>query len=136
MKSKFLIPFLLLLIVSAGCEKHRIKRKYTGDFTFAVSSSFTQINQQPSSSDYSYNGEIELYKPSASDGLSEKNVYLKIHFRSSGYVIARVENDGTVDVIGATSNDCHFVNNDLLKMDFTFRSLSTSEHYIITANRR
>lgn len=136
MRSKFLTPVFLLLIISAGCEKHKIKRKYTGDFTFTVSVYRTQINQQPFSSDYSYDGEIKEYKPKPSDGLSEKKVYLEIHFRSSGYVIAEAEKDGRLAVIGASSNDCHFVNNDLLKMDFMFHSLSSSEHYIITGNRR
>lgn len=98
----------VLLLGSTACKKHRIERKYTGDFNFTVQSHYWSLSTGTSDTTYTYAGKI-IMTDEVPNGLSEDNEYLKIFYLASGgYEITPVDKHGQFSVTasgGFTSDD-------------------------------
>ncbi len=126
----FILLFSTLLI---ACKKHRIERKYTGDYLFTVHSVSWQMNRGTTDTTYTYPGRIEL-SDETYNGLSEKDIYVKIYFAYNGiYGNTAIDKDGNFSFPGCSGG---FTSKDELDCVFTEQSLSSSYSYTVHGVKR
>jgi hypothetical protein len=138
MKVRVLFCFGLLTVLlfgSVSCKKHKIKRKYTGDFLFTVNSHTWNINSGSFDTTYTYPGRIVITDPPPNpSGKKDKNVYLKIYFGYNGnFGRTAVDKEGIF-----TSNGCSgsFISEDEVNCAFEHSALSSAYRYSIHGVRR
>lgn len=130
------IYMLLLVLVPffSACEKHKIKRKYTGDFLFTVNSHTWNMSSGTHDATYTFEGKIELSKE-VPTGTSEDNVYIKVYYKSlSSFEYAIIEKDGKFHFLRGGGG--RFSGDDQLDFGLSSTQLSSSVDDTVHGVRR
>jgi hypothetical protein len=117
------ILLLLLLSVVISCKKHKIERKYTGDFLFTVNSNTWQMSSGTHHSDFDYAGKIVISSETP-NGMSEDDVYIRIYYKSTSYEVAKIDKNGEFNF--PTGGGGKFSGEDELDFVYSRRQLSSS----------
>jgi hypothetical protein len=136
---------ILLLLLFSGfisCKKHKIEKRYTGDFLFSVHSHTWNMSSGTHDTTYNYEGKIEMM--SKFEGMTKGKIYIKIYYKSSShYDIAEINQSGRMYFIpmggggtNSTIGEGSFTGEDELDIHYTRQALSSSVDEVVHGVRR